>query len=351
MSAWKDALLLRAAQAAVHWHGRLGPAQAFLKGAQYVPAQPPDENRQRVRVAAVQFLFRLFASATDYAHECYAWTRRAVEAGAQLIVFPEMVGFAPFLGLVPGIESQAAAISEPASDGGNLLAVVTGIVAPVATRTYRFVFQNLARRFGVHIAAGSAVVAASDGTLRNTAFLFGPDGAERGHQAKGHLFGMEFGMGLTRGGFIQVFDTPVGKLAMPVCMDHTYFETARIAYLLGAEILLDPAFDEIAEYNWWYQQRGVWGRVQESPAYGVHAMMVGDGLGHSFWGRSGIFAPVEMAGKDGVLALAVTSDQGEVVVADLDLAALREFRQNRALQPRYDWCARHLGKIWERVDT
>ncbi len=347
MSTWRDRVLFQAARVAVRWRGRLGAAQDWLAGASYTRAEPPDEGRSRVRVAAVQFPIRLFRSPAEYARECYTWTRRAVEAGAHLVVFPELVGFVPLLGLVPGIEAQAAGAASEAEDTG-LLAAVTRLVAPTATYVYRFVFQNLSRRFGVHIAAGSAVAVGNDGTLRNTAYLFSPDGFEMGHQPKAHFYGQEFHMGLTRGGFVQVFDTPVGKLAMPVCMDYTYPETARIAYLLGAEVLLNPSADINADYNWYYQLRGVWSRVQESPCYGVHAMMVGDVLGMPFRGQSSIVGPVDLVGNDGILARAEPCDVGALVVADLDLGALREFRKHLPVEPRYEWCARQLGAIWER---
>jgi len=347
MSAWRDAVLFHVARALIRWRAGLSAAQGWLARASYPQAIPPDEDKARLRVAAVQFPARLFASPADYARECHAWTLRAVEAGAQLVVFPELVGFVPLLGLVPGIEAQAARATSGAGEAGAL-AAVTRLLAPSATRVYRFTFQNLSRRFGVHIAAGSAIAAGRDGTLRNTAYLFGPDGFEMGHQPKAHFFGLEFGMGLTRGGFVQVYDTPVGKLAMPVCMDYTYPETARIAYLLGAEILLNPSADINADYNWHYQLRGVWSRVQESPCYGVHAMMVGDVLGMPFRGQSAIVGPVGLVGGDGILARADACDGGELVVADLDLAALREFRRGLSVEPRWDWCARHLGAIWER---
>ena len=340
-----DTAMLYAARLAIRWRGRLAAAHDWLARAPYSQAMPPDEAKARVRVAAVQFPAWLFTSPADYARECHGWTLRAVDAGAQLIVFPELVGFVPLLGLVPGIQAQARRAGSATDDSGTL-AVITRLLAPTATRIYRFVFQNLSRRFRVHIAAGSAIAPGSDGTLRNTAYLFGPDGFEMGHQPKAHFYGQEFAMGLTRGGFIQVYDTPVGRLAMPVCMDYTYPETTRIAYLLGAEVLLNPSADSNADYNWYYQLRGVWSRVQESPCYGVHAMMVGDVLGMAFRGQSSVVGPVELVSGDGVLARAESCDKGELVVADLDLAALRAFRQRLPVEPRWDWCARQLGAIY-----
>jgi len=332
------------------WRGRLGPARRWLSEAQFTSAVAPDAAGREVRVAAVQFPLRLCSSSREYAQACYLWTRRAVEAGAQLVVFPELIGFVPLLGLVPGIGSGAlGAQIEAGPDGDDMVAILARAAAPILLPIYHFVFRSLARQFGVHIAAGSALVLGQDESVSNVVFVFGPNGAELGRQAKCHLYGLEFVMGLARGNSIEVFDTPIGKLACPVCMDHTYFETGRIAYLQDAEILLDSSADAIEEYSWWYQLRGVWGRVQESPAYGVQAMMVGDALGMPFRGRSAVFGPVGLVGGDGALARAQDCDRGEVVIADLNLEALRAYRRDLDVQPRYDWCARHLGTLWEQL--
>jgi predicted amidohydrolase len=298
----------------------------------------------------VQFPLQPLTSAREYAEACYRWTRRAVEAGAQLVVFPEFVGTIPLLGLFPGV--GALRLDEPGESGSkdeNLVSGLARAAARIAFPPYYFVFQSLARGFEVHIAAGSVLVGAEDGTVQNVAFLFDPHGNEVGRQPKCHLYGLEFALQLARGTSIQAFDTAVGKLACPVCMDHTYFETARIAYLHGAEILIDSSADVIAEYNWWYQLRGVWSRVQESPAYGIQAMMVGDALGLPFRGRSAVFGPVGLVARDGVLACAEACDQGEVVVADLDLEALRAYRSAWEAKPRSEWCARQLGALWGRI--
>ncbi len=339
------------AWALARWRGRLGPARRWLSQAPFAAAAAPSEDRRQVRVAAVQFPLRMFSSAREYAQECHLWASHAVEAGAQLVVFPELVGFMPLLGFLPGIEALSLEDQiGTGTDSDNPLVALVRVMASATFPVYHLVFRTLARRFQVHIAAGSALVTERDGTVRNAAFLFGPDGVELGRQPKGHLYGLEFAMGLTRADSIRVFDTPVGKLACPVCMDHTYFETARIAFLLGAEILIDSSADVIAEYNWRYQLRGVWGRVQEAPAYGIQAMMVGDALGMPFRGKSAVFGPVGLVGEDGVLACAESCDGGEIVAADLDLGSLRAYRRGWDAPPRYDWCARHLGRMWAQAE-
>jgi predicted amidohydrolase len=75
--------------------------------------------------------------------------------------------------------------------------------------------------------AGSYTLAA-DGSVVNRAFLYGPDGKLIGTQDKVHLLPVEEEWKLRRGKSFKIFDTSIGCLAMPVCMDATYFETFRI---------------------------------------------------------------------------------------------------------------------------
>ena len=73
-------------------------------------------------------------------------------------------------------------------------------------------------------------------------------------------------------------------------------------------------------------------RVQESPAYGIHAYMVGDFLGFHLRGPSLICAPLALTPQgDGLLARAQSDIAEEVLLADLDLAALRRYKAEHPL--------------------
>jgi predicted amidohydrolase len=235
------------------------------------------------------------------------------------------------LGLVPGVEELAEgtfideAIAQVAGQDTQV-AEIFKAVAPGARRIYEATFSTLAQGFGVHIVAGSILLPDKRGDLYNVGYFYGPDGRLIGIQKKTHLFIIEQEWGLAYHDEIQVFDTPLGVIAFPICMDHTFFEPIRVAWLQGAEVVIDPSANP-APYDYWEQMRGVWGRVQESPAYGLLCCMVGDFAGFTFRGRSGVYAPVEMTPKgDGIIAQAETVDREEVLLADLDLAALRRFR-------------------------
>ncbi len=330
MSTFRERITGTVLKAVLGWKSRPGAVEKTLSGRGFPPAPPPDGDR--VRVGVVQLELCLTASAAEYADKMYTLTRQAVEGGAQLVVFPEHTG-TPLLGLLPGIGRLAAgagSLDEAAARAGASVPDVFRTVSPAARRICEATFSTLARRFGVHLVAGSILLPDEREALYNVACLYGPDGRLIGTQCKTHLFIVERQWGLATGDEIHVFDTPVGRLAFPVCMDHTFFEPERVAYLQAAEILIDPAANP-EPYNRWEQLRGVWGRVQESPAYGVLSCMVGRLAGLTFGGRSGVYAPLEMTPDgSGIVAQAESADREEVLLADLDLSALRHFRREHA---------------------
>lgn len=369
----KERLTLALLRGLLHWKSSPARVRRYLSRQSYLPGPKGQEPKwdgvrepglperpgagagqagrgaNRIRVAAVQMRLELAKSAEDYAAKIYALTRQAVEQGAQLVAFPEDSGTG-LLGLIPGIEEMAAGANLGSSGdigGGLQVKDVFALSAPFVERVYTTTFSELARRWGIYIATGSAILLrdqkAQDGQIVNRAYFFGPKGEVLGTQDKCHLFPMECGWGLTPGNDIKVFPTSWGKVAIPICMDATYFETFRIASLLGADIVIIPSANPEA-YNFWRELRGIWPRVQESEVYGINSFMVGEFLGLTLTGRSGIFAPMELTpGGDGVLARAQSPTEETVVVADLDMTALRRHRVksglrtgfNQALYERY----------------
>ncbi len=333
-----------------------------------------------VRVAAVQVDFQLAHHPHHFVRRAFEAVERAVEGGAQIILFPEELG-TELLGLLPGVErllthglpdpgaqppEEDEALSDQAAedvakgrrrrrhaqraaDGPNPLDVLR-FIGPATWRVYDTTFSMLARGFGVYIAAGSANLpdlagpgagaagAGAGGGTRvgraqgpepvcNRAYFYDPDGRLLGTHEKIHLIPTEARLGLSRGASLPVFETPWAKMAMPVCMDATYFETFRVASLLGCEVVLLPVADT-QEYNFWKALRGIWPRVQESGVYGVMSPMVGRFLGMPATQRASVFAPVDLtAAGDGVVAMAAHPTGSDLVLADLDLAALREYRR------------------------
>lgn len=334
------------------------PLRRYLAGRPATAADWRVVDPRAVRVAAVQMRLTLVKSAREYAALCHEACRQAAATGALLIAFPEDAA-THLLGLMPAIDRLAAAGSVDgalAGMGGDALEVadIFRLMGRAMRRIYLTTFSHLARAFNVYIVAGSAVLpeearrdrgrhvlagrdarqgeraaAAPKTPVYNEAYLFDRWGQVAGRQRKLHLLPMEEGWGLSPGLELSVFGSPLGRVAMPVCMDSTYFETFRIAEALDADICVVPSANP-EQYNFWKALRGVWPRVQEGALYGVHSCMVGDLFGLKLTGRSGIFGPLELTPRrDGVLAQLDDPLRPGVVSADLDLLALRELREQR----------------------
>lgn len=334
--ALKDYLLSIAIDALLTYKSRPDAIRRALSRGQYARAMAPSPDS--VVIGVVQMQLDLLDDGVAFALKCRDLVQQAVERGAQLIVLPEYV-WLPILGLLPPVRELAAkgvtlqaVVEELAPGGGLTIESVFRTIAPAVRRIFETTGSELAKRFGVYLMPGTAIIADKAGRLYNTAYLFGPDGALIGTQRKMHKAMMEKNWDwLSVGGEVGVFDLPFGKLAMPVCMDHTYWETTRVAGLRGADILLDFSAEENGN-EFYMAMRGVAARIQESYAYGAQAYCVTKLFGLNFCGPSHIVAPLGVWDNETIfMAQTKTHDQEEVITARLDLAYLRKWR---AAQPR-----------------
>ncbi|MDY6826748.1 MAG: nitrilase-related carbon-nitrogen hydrolase [Bacillota bacterium] len=356
LDGWKEKLFRHY----MTWSCRPARIRGYLHRVLPPSRTPYPAERRCIRAAALQLELHLVKNPLHYVDLMHRRLREAVEEGAQLIAFPEYNNLA-LLGLLPGIEKMEEAYSnkgkqeaEPVkqdkeAEGSEEKSPAEGIslvevfryMSPAVEPLVKTLFSSLAVAYGVHIMAGSYVITCGEATV-NRSYLFGPDGELIGSQDKVHLLPLEARWGLKRGSAFSIFDTPVGRLAAPVCMDATYFETFRILENKGTDIVLLPVAN-LESYNYWLALRGIWLRVQESPLYGIKSTLVGTIAGMTFTGRAGIFAPLEITPRrDGVLAEVETFEREGMAVADLDLEALQALRSNhswrdsnRALYERY----------------
>jgi predicted amidohydrolase len=340
---WRERVDERTLSALLWWRSRPGLVAAALRGRAFPRAALSARNR--VTVGLAQMRMELADDAADYAISVYRLTRAAVERGAQLVVFPEYTG-ASLLGLLPGARKPESAQSMQEAirqvTGGAQVSVgdVFRAVAPAARKIYVETFSTLAREFGIHLMAGTIVLPDDGGELGSGAHLFAPDGSLAGTQRKLHPFPPEEGW-LTPGDRLHVFDLPFGRVAMPICMDFTYWETTWLAYRAGAEILIDPAADNVGD-NEWLAARGIHMRVHESLCYGLHVFMISDAFGLHWRGRSSVYAPFGPC----TLARAESDDQEDVVVCELDMGALRAFRAEHAPEFNLGLYGRYLPRLY-----
>lgn len=313
------------------WLEYLTKSDRVLKRLNHLERNLPwQENEvEQTRVAAIQAELVFVNRVEPYVDLMYLACKEAKEKGAKLVVFPEDNG-THLLGLLPGFNRLIKSL-----DGGKisvgkeeiLIADVFRYAGPYTERVYLTLFSELAKRFRMYIHGGSVILPRADGKVYNTAFLFGPDGKVLLRQDKLHLMPMEVEWGLTPGSVVEVVDTELGRIGMPVCMDATYFETFRILSNMGAEIILLPTANP-EEYNQFKALRGIWPRVQETPVYGIKSSMVGSLAGFKLTGKAGIFAPRELTEKrDGILAEFANPEGVGLVFADLDMPGLRAYRE------------------------
>ena len=332
LNGWKERLFQRY----LIWCCRPAKIRRYLRDSLPSVSLPDPVDRRRVRVAALQVKLELCHSPIAFADLVHRRVREAYEAGARLVVFPEYLNLLLF-GMLPGIEKLGqdyrakATTDKHESDQGaadqislpDLFRFMTPAVLPLVAA----LFSSLAAAYHLHIMTGSYTLAAN-GSVVNRAFLYGPDGKLIGIQDKVHLLPVEEEWKLKRGKSFNVFDTALGSLAMPVCMDATYFETFRILEERGAEIVMLPIAN-LETYNYWLALRGIWPRVQESPLYGIKSALVGSIAGLTFTGRAGIFAPLELTPKrNGVLVEVDHFDHEAMAIADLNLDSLHELRRS-----------------------
>ena len=302
-----------------------------------------------VRACAVQLEWHLCETADEFADLVYDQVRVAVGEGAELIAFPEDMA-SLLVGVMPGLGPmlRTLTVDEALHQIGDDVQVADlfRLLGRATRRIYETTFAQLARGYGVHIAAGSAVLPLKDDRVMNIGYLFAPDGRVF-RQPKCHLLPLEEEWGLVPGEDLEVFDTGIGRVGLPVCMDATFFETFRILRQLGAEIVVLPMADPDYPYSPWKALRGVWPRVQESQVYAVQGALVGDVLGMHLSGHAGIYAPFALTERgDGRLAVSSAPHGDEIVVADLDVTALRRLREEHPLALNPTLYERYFPRVY-----
>ncbi|HON43217.1 MAG TPA: nitrilase-related carbon-nitrogen hydrolase [Bacillota bacterium] len=291
---------------------------------------------ERLTCAAVQMKATLSHSGREYVDLVYRLAAKAAAAGADIVAFPEYSGL-PLLGMIPGMEkilAHADSLAQAVGPAGDVLEVFR-FLGPYADRAYRAAFSSVSRELGIYIVSGTMVLPDETGSrnaMRSLGYIFGPEGELCGKYHKTHLMPVESGWGIEPGDSMSTVNIGGIIVAVPICMDATYFETFRIARLSGADLVIVPSANN-EPYNLWYALRGVWPRVQESQVYGIGASMVGTFAGQTFTGRSAILAPLELSpGGDGMLAQASTYDSEEIVIARIDIPLLYKFRADNPLR-------------------
>lgn len=151
------------------------------------------------------------------------------------------------------IEKLASLVEQAAGNGAKLI-----VTPEMATTGYHYrdreairpfvdsvpgattdVFARICRQYHTYVVLSLPEVDPVTDLFYISAALIGPDGWI-GTYRKIHLWECEAHWAVPGDLGMPVFDTAIGRVAIMICMDSLYFETARMAALQGANILAFP---------------------------------------------------------------------------------------------------------------
>jgi len=188
---------------------------------------------------------------------------------------------------------------------------------------------EIARQHEVYLHIGSLAVSLPDGRFANRSVLFAPDGTVEAVYDKIHLFDAsiaglrEYRESATYKGGDRAVTASVGEftLGLAVCYDMRFPRLFNTLARMGAQVMAVPAAFTVptGEAHWHVLLRA---RAIETGSYVIAAAQGGKHAnGRSTYGHSLIIDPW------GRVVAEIDGDQPGVVIADLDLAKVREARE------------------------
>ena len=238
------------------------------------------------------------------------WATAAADAGAQLVVLPELASS----GYTFDSVEEAEACAEDADTGATVQALT-----------------SLCRQRGIHVVTG--LDERAGGERYNSAVLLGPSGRLATYR-KLHLYNDERSW-FAPGGELPLVDLPFGRVGMIICFDLWFPEAARALALSGAEIVALPTNWVASFKRTVFDQHGycqanyvAMATAAQNGVVMACADRIGTERGVPFLGSSIIVA------ADGWPVAGPASRDGEaLLVADVDLA---DVARSRRRTPRND---------------
>ena len=217
-------------------------------------------------------------------------------------------------------------------------------------------FAGLARDTGMHVVAGSFLLAQDNGRYRNRSDLFAPDG---GHlwQDKLQLTGFERqARVIAPGEALKVFEVCGARAGIAVCYDSEFPLPVRAQREAGARLLLVPSCTD-TEAGATRVRVGCLARALENRMFVAQAVTAGEAP----WspaldvntGEAALLAPMDVGlPADGVLAQ--TRGDAAWAIAELDVAALEASAARAQVANDRDWPGQAMPALQrarlERVD-
>lgn len=276
---------------------------------------------QTVRVAAAGHRIEAPGSWQAYADGVRAQVAEAVQAGAELLVFPEYGSLA----LVPLLEER-----------DTLARQLLGLQA--FAERFLALFRDLADHHACWIVAPSFPVAIAPGQYVNRAWITGP--GRLYHQDKCHMTRFERELfDISPGEPLLVVDTGRFRFGVTICYDVEFPLQVHALVAAGAQIIAVPSCtDSLAGYH--RVSHCARARAVENQCFVVQSPL----LGEAPWceaidvsvGQPGVFSPVDRGfPEDGVLALG--NGQPGWLYADCALDTQQAVRDDGQVFNLRDW--------------
>ncbi len=278
-----------------------------------------------LRLACAQYHIDFLPEWAAYEHKIRRLVQDAIEQDANFLLFPEYFSM------------ELASLFEESVYRSlhRQIDAMQGLLTD-----FKALFADLAREHGLHILAGTFPVRQADGSYRNRAFLFYPDGGTD-WQDKLQMTRFENEQWQIQSGTeLKVLDTVFGKVGVAICYDSEFPLLARRQVEAGASLILVPSCtDTEAGFN--RVRIGCQARALENQCFVAQSPTIG----MAPWseavdintGRAAIYTPVDYGyPDDGVLVMG-EPDRPLWVVAELDLSALAEVRARGQVFNHRDW--------------
>lgn len=285
-----------------------------------IAAVPLRRPVSKIRVCAAQYFMRPLRGWDAFARSVRFFAEAADEYHGHFLLYPELF-CAVRLPELTERYGPAAAMTELAKETPRLIELL----------------QELASDFGLYIVGGSLPTLRDD-RLFNVASLITPSGNVYA-QDKLHVTPSEHqAWGMRSGERLQAFETPFGRVAIQVCYDIEFPEAARLLALAGVEVLFVPfSTDERKAYQ--RVRISAASRAIENGLYVVMAGNAGNLRARSYmlnYARSAVLTPSDFGFPDEGVIAEVDPNVETVLVADLDLSALAQYRQDGSVRPLRD---------------
>jgi predicted amidohydrolase len=276
-----------------------------------------------IRVAAVQAA-PVFLDLDASLERMADWVARAAADGAALVAFGEtwLPGYPAWLDMSPG----AAVWADPGARDAFVQLMDNAVEFPGAAAER---LAGIARSSGVTLVLGAHERAGR--TLFNTSLIFGPDGTLLNrHRKLIPTYGERLVWGQGDGAGLRAVDTPLGRVGSSICWEHWMPLTRQAMHDMAEDIHVAhwPGVHEmhlVASRHYAFEGRcfvlavGTMMRQRDMPA----ALPVAEKYrgAPDKWILPGGTAII---GPDGKLLAGPVFDEETIVMADLDLTAIRQ---------------------------